>query len=287
MQIKSKSTSMRSFLTAAWLGWKIESNWTDPFLFATYSVVKPLAGAGILVIMYSVITNGNFDSPMFAYLYLGNAFYQYVPAVLSGVSWSIIDDREHYRTLKYFYIAPLRIPYFLFGRSVAKFITGSFGVLITILAGVLFMKVPIIWSQINWPLFILSLALGIVMLALIGLLLAGITLMTARQSYYIGDVVAGGLFLFTGAIFPLEILPAFLRPIGYVLPITYWLELIRRSLIGTVADSFPTFAAFSNLQLLLILAASSLLFGALSLFAFKFCDFRARERGLIDITTNY
>ena len=287
MQIKSKSTTMRSFLTAAWLGWKIESNWTDPFLFATYSIVKPLAGAGILVIMYSVITNGNFDAPMFAYLYLGNAFYQYVPAVLSGVSWSIIDDREHYRTLKYFYIAPLRIPYFLFGRSVAKFITGSFGVLITILAGVLFMKVPIIWSQINWPLFILSLVLGIVMLALIGLLLAGVTLMTARQSYFVGDVVAGGLFLFTGAIFPLEILPAFLRPIGYALPITYWLELIRRSLIGTVAESFPTFAAFSNLQLLLILAVSSLVFGALSLFAFKFCDFQARERGLIDITTNY
>ena len=287
MQVKSKSTSLRSFLTAAWLGWKIESNWTDPFLFATYSIIKPLSGAGILVIMYSVITNGNFNSPMFAYLYLGNAFYQYVPAVLSGVSWSIIDDREHYRTLKYFYIAPLRIPYFLFGRSVAKFITGSFGVLITLLAGVLFMKVPIVWSQVDWPLFLLSLILGITMLAVLGLLLAGITLMTARQAYFVGDAVAGGLFLFTGAIFPLETLPAFLRPIGYALPITYWLELVRRSLVGAAADSFPTFAAFSNLQLLLILAVSSLVFGVLSAFIFRICDFRARERGLIDITTNY
>ena len=40
--------SLRSFKVAAWLGWQIESNWTDPFLFAVYSIVKPLASAGIL-----------------------------------------------------------------------------------------------------------------------------------------------------------------------------------------------------------------------------------------------
>ena len=77
----------RSFRTAAWLGWQIESNWTDPFLFAIYSIVKPLSGAAILVVMYSIITQGNFDSPIFPYLYLGNAFYIYVGAVMAGISW--------------------------------------------------------------------------------------------------------------------------------------------------------------------------------------------------------
>ncbi|MEN9564663.1 MAG: hypothetical protein RIR73_2907, partial [Chloroflexota bacterium] len=37
------STSWRSFRMAAWLGWVIESNWTDPFLFAVYSIVKPIS----------------------------------------------------------------------------------------------------------------------------------------------------------------------------------------------------------------------------------------------------
>jgi ABC-2 type transport system permease protein len=82
----------RSFRIAAWLGWQIESNWTDPFLFAIYSIVKPLAGAFILVVMYSVITNGNFASPIFSYIYLGNAFYIYVGAIMTGISWS--DWRE-------------------------------------------------------------------------------------------------------------------------------------------------------------------------------------------------
>ncbi len=282
-----KSISLRSFFTAAWLGWQIESNWTDPFLFATYSIVKPLSGAAILVIMYSIISQGDFGSPVFAYLYFGNAFYQYVPAVLSGVSWSIIDDREHYRTLKYIYIAPIKVPSFLIGRSVAKFITSSFAVIITLAAGVLFLNVPLDFAQVDWGLFALSLTLGIIMLATLGLLLAGVTLMTARHSYYIGDVVAGGLFLFTGAIFPLDVLPAWLRPVGYALPITYWLELIRRSLVGRVAEAFPTFAGLSNAQMLGILVFSSLVAGFASVYVFRYCDQRAREKGLIDQTTNY
>jgi ABC-2 type transport system permease protein len=115
----------RSFRIAAWLGWQIESNWTDPFLFAIYSIIKPLAGAAILVVMYSVITNADFKSPIFSYIYLGNAFYIYVGAVMSGVSWAVIDDREHYKTLKYMYIAPINIPAYLTGRGVAKFLVAS------------------------------------------------------------------------------------------------------------------------------------------------------------------
>ena len=95
------------------------------------------------------------------------------------------------------------------------------------------------------------------------------------------------MFLFTGAIFPLTSLPAFLRPIGYALPITYWLELIRRSLIGTVVDAFPTFAAFSNLQLLGILVAFAVVLGFLSNRVFRACEYKAREQGLIDRVTNY
>ena len=43
--VPDRQTFTRSFRMAAWLGWQIESNWTDPFLFAVYSIVKPLAGA--------------------------------------------------------------------------------------------------------------------------------------------------------------------------------------------------------------------------------------------------
>lgn len=277
----------RSFLTAAWLGWQIESNWADPFLFAVYSIVKPLAGAGILVVMYSIISKGNFQSPIFAYLYLGNAFYQYVAAVMTGVSWAVLDDREHYRTMKYIYIAPISFPLYLMGRGVARFLTGTFSVVITVVFGVLFLKVPLDFGAVNWLLFFVTLLMGVVLLAMMGIILAAVTMSTVRHADFLGDAVAAALFLFSGAIFPLEVLPQFLRWLGYVVPISYWLELLRRSLVGPVAEAFPTFARLSNLELLGILAGFTVFFSLAALLAYRFFEHVAREKGYIDWTSNY
>ena len=279
--------SLRSFKVAAWLGWQIESNWTDPFLFAVYSIVKPLASAGILVIMYSIIAKGNFGTPIFPYIYYGNAFYIYVGAVMAGISWAVIDDREHYKTLKYMYIAPIRIPAYWLGRGVARFLSGSIAVAITLAFGVLFLHVPLDLAKVNWPLFLISISVGIAMLSMMGLILASITLLVAHHFFLIGEAVASALYLLSGAIFPLDVLPAWLRPFGYAMPITYWLELMRRSLAGDVAQAFPTLARFTDLQLVGILVGLTIVCAILSNFTFRFCDYRARERGLIDFVSNY
>lgn len=277
----------RSFRTAAWLGWQIESNWTDPFLFAVYSFIKPISTAAILVVMYGIITQGDFESPIFTYMYLGNAFYIYVGSVMAGVSWAVIDDREHYKTLKYMYVAPIYIPMYLFGRGVAKFIVGSISVFIAIVFGLLFLHLKIDFFTVNWPLFILALLIGVIMLAFMGLILAGVTLLIAHHVWFLGEAVAGALYLFSGAIFPLEVLPAAIRWLGYVIPITYWLELIRRALVGEVADAFPTLVNLSNEQILAILIGLTIFFGLLSFVVFRWAEHQARERGLIDMVTNY
>lgn len=280
-------SAWRAFWIATWLGWQIESNWTDPLLFAIYSIIKPIASAAILVVMYGVITGGKFREPIFPYIYLGNAFYIYVGSVMTGISWAVIDDREHYRTLKYIYVAPVRIYLYWLGRGVARFLIGTFAVLVTIVSGVLFLRLPINPGQVNWPLFFASWGLGVVMLALLGLILANISLLVAHHFFLIGEAVAGALYLFSGAVFPLEVLPSWLRPVGFIMPITYWLELIRRSLLGESTIAFPTLASFSNFELLGILLGLSALFGTTAMLSFKLCDSLARERGLIDHTTNY
>lgn len=278
---------VRSFKTAAYLGWQIESNWADPLLFIGYSIVRPLSAAGILVVMYMIVTNGDFANPAFGYLYVGNCFYQYVAAVMTGVSWGIVDDREHYRTLKYLYVAPMSIPAYLLGRGMAKVIIATLAVVITMTAGVLFLQVPVNLAEVDWLLFIVTWVLGIFMLTMMGLALGGITLLMARHSDWIGDTVASAMFLFSGAVFPLELLPAFLRPVGFIIPVSYWLELIRRSLIGRVAEVFPTFQGLSNGHLLLILAGMTALFAIIGVTTFRACDREARRRGVIDQTTNY
>jgi len=276
-----------SFQTAAWLGWQIESNWTDPFLFAVYSFIKPISGAAILVVMYGIISGGDFTSPLFSYIFLGNAFYIYVGSVMTGISWAVIDDREHYKTLKYIYIAPLNFRAYLVGRGVARFLTGSISVLVTILAGVLFLNLRIDLAEVNWLMFIGALCLGLLMLAGMGLLLAGLAMTIANHVWFLGDTVAGALYLFSGAIFPLSVLPNWLQPIGYAMPITYWLELLRRSLVGDVAQVFTSLARFSDGQLFLIMIGLSAIFSLVGNLCFRWFEHQARERGLLDMVTNY
>lgn len=277
----------QTFRTAAWLGWQIESNWTDPLLFFAFSILKPIASVLILVFMYNVVAQTGPADPVFAYIYLGNAFYIYVGAVMAGTSYSILDDRERYRTLKYLYVAPIVMPIYLIGRAVARFVIGTLAVLITLAAGVLFFGLPIDLAAVNWPLFALSMLLGLAAMVAMGLLLGAWTLTIRNEPWFIGEAVAAALYLFSGAIFPLDVLPRWLQPLGFALPLSYWLELVRRAALGPAAAAFPTFAAYSDATLLLILAFMTIGLAGVAAVAYGFFDRVARDRGLIDVVSNF
>jgi ABC-2 type transport system permease protein len=282
-----RNPGLRSFTVAAWLGWQIESNWADPFLFAVYSIVRPVASVMILVVMYSVITNGALDQPIFAYIYLGNALYVLVGTVITGVSWVIIDDREHYRVAKQLFTMPMDHYSYLMGRGVARLIIGTISLVIIIGFGVLVYKIPIAPATINWPVFLASMILGIMVLAALGLILGALTMMMARHFWTLGEAVAGGLYLFSGAIFPLDALPAWLRVIGFIFPVTYWLEITRRALLGPHAIGFPTLAWLSDGQLLLILSGFTLFLVIGSMFFYRWAFRKAKNKGLLDMETSY
>jgi ABC-2 type transport system permease protein len=281
--------AVRSFRVATWLGWQIESNWTDPFLFLIYSIVKPVASVMILVVMYWVIARTNTASPYFAYMYLGNTAYIYVGSILAGVSWAVIDDREHYQTLKYIYASPISFYFYLLGRGMARFLTGTLSVVITMAFGLLVLRLSIDAAQIRWLYLAVSMTVGLTSMAFLGLLLGAATLQMARHSWLVGDTVAGALYLFCGAIFPPDKLPAWLRPLSFALPLTYWLESLRRAILGSDASKSisPSLSGISDGQLLLILVGVTLLTGFVSIYFFRWSEHRAREKGRIDMTTQY
>jgi hypothetical protein len=72
------------------------------------------------------------------------------------------------------------------------------------------------------------------------------------------------------------------------IPITYWLELVRRSLYpGQGIEAISGMGQFSALYILLFLAVSTLVFLALSLAIFRYADGVARRKGKIDMSTTY
>jgi len=279
-----RNEAWRSFRMAAWLGWQIESNWADPFVFAIYSLVKPLSGALILVFMYAVIAKDGLASPLFPGVFVGNALFIYVPAVLAGISWTIIDDREHYGMLKYVYTAPVNVFAYLVGRGVAKAIVATVAVVLMLLLGTLALGVPVRLAGIHWPLVAASLVLGSAMLSFFGILLGGVTLITARHNYGVGEAVAGGLYLLCGVVFPLDTLPAWLQVVGRAIPITYWLEAFRRALLG---EGTAAFAGLSDGVLTAVIAGSTAVLAVLAVAGFRLAERRARAKGLLDMQTMY
>ncbi|MGB8657738.1 MAG: ABC transporter permease [Candidatus Zixiibacteriota bacterium] len=277
--------NLRTIRTAGWLGWEMESNWTDPFLFGLYSIVRPIASSLILVVMYYVITRGKTGLGMFAYIYVGNAFFMYVVNVLFGITWVIHDDREHYQMIRYIYISPIKMYYYLFGRGIAKMILTTVAVIVTMAFGMLVLKLPVNLLTVNYPLLVFSVLVGIFIVTCLGILLAGVSMVTAHHSFALTEGMAGLFYLACGAIFPIDILPVWLQYISQVLPLTYWLELVRRSILGKSLSS--TLGGYSDFQLILIMGVTTLALALCSSYIYRSIEHIARKHGMIDQLTNY
>ncbi|MDQ5822706.1 MAG: ABC transporter permease [Chloroflexota bacterium] len=292
--------NLRTFRIAAWLGWQVEGNWADPLVFFIFTILRPMASALILYVMYEVIRGGQRDN-FFDYLYVSNAFFMVVLQALSGMAWAVLDDRENYRMLKYIYTSPARHLSYLLGRAVAKMLIGFVTTVILLVTGVLFLGLHLDLAQIAWGWLVVYFILGLVILLSLGIIMAGVALVVARNGAAIGEVVGGSLLLFSGAYFAVDILPTPLKEISLGVPITYWLEGMRRAIEGgiltvtvqsesgqavTQAVS-PVLAQFDNWQLLGILAFSAVVCTVVAYLFYNWVENAAKERGMIDRLTGY
>jgi ABC-2 type transport system permease protein len=284
----------RSFLTAVRLGWQMEANWTDPILFLIYSVAKPLASALILVVMLDVISGG--AKPEYrAFVVVGSALWSFVLSGVSGLAWMILDDRERYRMLKYVYVSPSDFLAVVFGRGVARIGVGAMGAAITLGIGVLVLGVPFDVGRIDWAVLVLVMVLGVGSILAIGLLLAAICMQTRQESWSYPEAAAGALFLVSGVVFPLAVLPLPVQALGLLTPLTWSIEGVRLALFpggvtaiggpGTLYDQLvgPSPPSAPIIVLMLLATGAVATLGALAVF--RASDRRAKDRGLLDQTT--
>jgi ABC-2 type transport system permease protein len=284
----------RSFWTAARLGWQMEANWTDPVLFFIYSVAKPVSAALILVVMLEVI-GGAAAQDMRGFVIVGSALWAFVVSGIAGLGQSILDDRERYRMLKYVYVAPSDFLVVLLGRGVARLAVGGMGAAITLVLGVVFLGVPFDVTAVNWPLLAITLVVGIVAIVAVGTLLAAVCIQTRQESWSYPEAVAGALFLITGAVFPLTVLPQPIQAIGLLMPLTWWLAGVREALFpGGVSSIGGEGSLWTDVtgrlaptagEIVLALLATGALATLASIVVFRISERRAKDAGLLDMTT--
>ncbi len=291
---RGSADTLRSFAVAARLGWQLEANWTDPFLFFIYSVAKPISSALILVVMLEVI-GGPAGRAFRPFVVVGSALWSFVVSGIAGLAWSILEDRERYRVLKYVVISPSDFLTVLVGRGVARIGVGLAGVVITLIVGVVVLELPFDVAVVDWPLLLVASLLGLGSIIALGLLMAGIVIQTRQELWSYPEALAGALFLVTGAVFPLIVLPAPVQAIGLLTPLTWWIAGVREALFpggpGSIGGEGSLYAGIfghpnpGSVEVIGALLATGVVVTLAAVAVFRLSDRRAKRAGLYDQTT--
>jgi ABC-2 type transport system permease protein len=277
---------LRTLRLAAWLGWQLETNWARPALFALYMIIKPVCGSLVLVCMFWAArqaTSGRVPVEFLPYLYVSNAVYGLVGTVMFGLSYAVVRDREHYRMLKYIYISPAHFQTYFLGRGAARGLEGTVGGVLNIGVG-LFLFAELRQSVgIDGLWLVAYLGLGAVMLWACGMILAAACLNLSRNGLFLSEGIAGVVYLLSGVVFPISVLPGWVQPIALSLPTTYWLEGMRRALLGPLPDSFRgPLADWTNVELAGMLAATTAGLVLVALGFWAWSERRAWRNGLLE-----
>ncbi len=81
------------------------------------------------------------------------------------------------------------------------------GTVVTLVFAVIVLGLRFDLAAVDWPLLVASLVMGLVPIIALGVLLAAICLQTRQESWSYPDAFAGALFLVSGVVFPLAVLP--------------------------------------------------------------------------------
>lgn len=275
---------IQAFRANARLGWNMEGNWVHPLVYLVIALAAPVAGVMMLVFMYLVVLGDSTDLRFLSFFLTGAAVFMYVRLILQGAGFAVVEDREHYRVLRYIYIAPVPLPVQIFGRIMVKLLIGTVGVIVTLIAARFLLNVPFRADGIQWLPFANGLTGGLIGTIAIGWILASVMLLVDRMGWVWAEGLSGLLFLFSGAVIPLKLLPTVFSWVGLVIPISYWAELWRWSLYGTdtiMALDLPMDVVKVRLWIL------SIAWLVAAFFIHKLCDYLARRWARIERETFY
>lgn len=179
-----------------------------------------------------------------------------IALILAGIS--MVREKES-KTLEQLLVAPVSKTELIIAKILPYTLIGLFEFYFILGLGYFMFDLPLPLSAYS-PLVLLSVVYVGAMIAL-GLFIS-IVSQTQQQAMFIAIFIIIPSVLLAGMIFPIEAMPSFIQPIAYLLPLTYFNEIIRGLLIKETL--------FIDLSLdYLALIGFILFFSLASIFKFK------------------
>jgi len=148
-----------------------------------------------------------------------------IALILAGIS--MVREKES-NTLEQLLVAPISKTELILAKILPYTIIGLFEFYFILALGYFMFDLPLPLSA-YFPLVLLSIVYVGAMIAL-GLFIS-IVSQTQQQAMFIAIFIIIPSVLLSGMIFPIEAMPSFMQPVAYILPLTYFNEIIRGLLI--------------------------------------------------------
>ncbi len=178
-----------------------------------------------------VLYNPNMESVNFMVPGLIGLILQFQTTLLTA--FAIVRERER-GTLEQLIVTPIRAWELMLGKLLPFAVISIIAMLTILAVGVFWFKVELAGS--------LGLLLGLTFVFLLGTLGLGILISTASRTQMQAVQLAQFTFLpsvfLSGFFYPVESMPAFLQPLSYIVPLTYFMRITRGIILKGVGLEF-------------------------------------------------
>jgi ABC-2 type transport system permease protein len=247
--------------------WAWEAVWLLYNLVSVLSIGYLAAGLSTLGVERSAVNQQQTE----LYLLIGALLWTYLSMVFFEVSFAITWERWE-GTIEYTFMAPIKRLTHLLGMCAASLIYGILRAAIIGLGVIALFRLDL--SHASWLTALLLFAAATLPLLGLGIFTSILPLLSPEKGEQMAFAVQGALLLISGVYYPISVLPAPLRLVGMVSPLTYTLDGVRQALLHGLSLA----AALPDIGILLLMG--SVLVPA-SVWCFSRAETRAKRLGLL------
>jgi ABC-2 type transport system permease protein len=223
---------MNAFARIVWVGLELRvrefsvSRW-----FILMALIQPVIFASIAFYLF----RAGGQSGTLLYAALGSGMMGIWSSTLFGSGGALQWNRWQ-GTLELLVASPPPFVVVLLPLTLATSVVGAYALLATLVWGRLFFGVPLHFAH---PLaFAVAVPAAVVSLGLMGLLMAS-SFILYRHANALSNLLEYPVWLATGLLFPIALLPGWVRPLSWLLAPSWGIQAIRHAALGGGAVWFP------------------------------------------------
>ncbi len=234
------------------------------------SIIAPFVFTMVAFFLFGGQTS---SSSFLLYLILGSGLMGMWGTTIYGSVNSIGFDRWN-GTMESTLAAPIPLSWIALGRVLFNTFEGVINALFILVIGLVWFRVG--FGLVSPPLFVLAAVSTFVSLSAFGLMMSTVVVLT-RKGGFITNSMEIPVYIATGTMFPVSLLPYVALPFAFILAPTWGIEAIRLS-------ALPGYAGLSvgYWEDLLIMAAETVAYLALAFVLFKRVEAYAKRNGTIE-----